>query len=371
MHLPVSPRLVRGLFLSAGLLLPSIALSAARTPASADTVILDLGDEPPQISSSGHPDTLTRAQQLWRHGRDHADASSVERAAQLLEPLAKQQADARLLLARVRQHQHSFEAALTLLQAPMPAMLEADRALLRASILRVQGHWPEALQQCDKIPSQLPEHALCVWPIRGLQGQLAAALDALQAMDTSRWTLRNQQWLHSERAEMLERNGKDSEALREWMRALRINPQDMLNASLAADLLLRLQRPEGALSLLRNQPDADAIELRRLQAHKALADDDWQSRASQLLQRLQLSAEVHQRPHPRELTQSALLMDDAALAMHWAQINWAEQKEPLDARLLLQAGAASNCAEAKQAVQGWLQQTGFEDARLQAYLEAR
>lgn len=370
-HLPVSPRLARGLFLSAVLLLPAVAQCASWTPQSPDTVVLDLGGEPPRITDTTGSDTLAQAQQLWRHGREHADASSVERAAGLLEPLAGQNAQARLLLARVRQHQHAFDAALKLLQAPMPASLEADRALLSASILRVQGQWPDALQQCMKIPSQLPEHALCAWPILSLQGELQAALDALQALDISSWSLSNQHWLHSERAEMLERTGDDSGALREWMRALRINPQDMLSASLAADLLLRLQRPDGALSLLQELPDAEAIELRRLHARKVLADGDWKNPAALQLQRLQISADVHERPHPRELTQAALLMDKSELARHWARINWSEQKEPIDARLLLQASAASDSADAQQAVRNWMEQTGFEDARLLPYLEAR
>jgi hypothetical protein len=55
----------------------------------------------------------------------------------------------------------------------------------------------------------------------------------------------------------------------------------------------------------------------------------------------------------------------AAEALPLAQTNWAEQREPADALLLLQAALATRQPKAAQPVLQWLAQSGIESVLLQ------
>jgi hypothetical protein len=56
------------------------------------------------------------------------------------------------------------------------------------------------------------------------------------------------------------------------------------------------------------------------------------------------------------------LRGDATSALQLAQQNYAVQREPRDARVLLEAAVAAKNPAAAQPVQDWLRRSGFEDA---------
>jgi NAD(P)H-dependent FMN reductase len=60
------------------------------------------------------------------------------------------------------------------------------------------------------------------------------------------------------------------------------------------------------------------------------------------------------------------LRNDAATALRLAQENYAVQREPRDARVLLEAAVAAKNPGAAKAALDWLQHSGFEDARTRA-----
>ena len=55
--------------------------------------------------------------------------------------------------------------------------------------------------------------------------------------------------------------------------------------------------------------------------------------------------------------------------MQLALVNWSVQREPKDARLVLEAALAANRPEAARTVLDWLAETGLEDVRLAALSE--
>jgi hypothetical protein len=57
------------------------------------------------------------------------------------------------------------------------------------------------------------------------------------------------------------------------------------------------------------------------------------------------------------------LLGDAPQALALAQANWAWQREPADALLLLRAAAAAGQPQAAEPVQRWAREQGFADAR--------
>ena len=71
--------------------------------------------------------------------------------------------------------------------------------------------------------------------------------------------------------------------------------------------------------------------------------------------------------HQREEARFALAVArDPARALRLAEQNWRVQKEPADARVLLEAAAAARAPAAAAPVLAWLADTGCEWPRLRA-----
>jgi hypothetical protein len=63
------------------------------------------------------------------------------------------------------------------------------------------------------------------------------------------------------------------------------------------------------------------------------------------------------------------LLDRPRAALELARRNWATQREPADARILLEAALAANDPAAAQPVLDWLGRTGLEHVGLQALVD--
>jgi hypothetical protein len=64
------------------------------------------------------------------------------------------------------------------------------------------------------------------------------------------------------------------------------------------------------------------------------------------------------------------LLHEPAAALQLARANWAVQKEPADARVLLQAALAAGDARTCQQLQAWLRASGLADSHLAALLHS-
>ena len=62
-------------------------------------------------------------------------------------------------------------------------------------------------------------------------------------------------------------------------------------------------------------------------------------------------------------------MRRAAAALEVARRNWATQREPADARILLEAALAAGESAAAQPVLDWLDRTGLEHVRIEAAVD--
>jgi len=78
--------------------------------------------------------------------------------------------------------------------------------------------------------------------------------------------------------------------------------------------------------------------------------------------------------HPGEEARFTLhLLDQAEAALTLAQENWAIEREPIDARLLLEASLAARKVDAATPILNWLEKTRLEDvhlSRLRSRLQA-
>jgi hypothetical protein len=133
-----------------------------------------------------------------------------------------------------------------------------------------------------------------------------------------------------------------------------------------ADFLLDQNRPAAVRELLRDEQRADNLLLRLALAERRLDDPHWQHHTEILETRF---AAAHQRGDGISIASEARLRLDLrqqpreALAL--AQRNWAQQqREPQDARLVLEAALAAGQPAAAREVLNWISRVKLEDRRL-------
>lgn len=347
---------------------------------------------------------LTLARQAIDQARRSGDPRDWGQAQAALAPWwadAQAPGPVRLLRATIRQGQHDFTAALDDLdgllaqpdaaaastrlslrradysQAASPGLaLRAQAELTRASIHQVQGRYAEARAGCERLAGtdyaalgpgvQAPARA-CLAELGQLQGQLTArqadaAMAALGRADDP--------WLALLRAELAERSGsRRADAL--FRTATAGDAPGLYALAAYADWLLDQQRPAEAERLLRGYDAADALLLRTAIARHRLARSSAGGHAAeadalipQLQARFDAALARGDRSHAREQARFALdLLGDAPQALALAQSNWAWQREPADALLLLRAAAAAGQPEAGEPVRRWAREQGFVDVR--------
>jgi hypothetical protein len=256
--------------------------------------------------------------------------------------------------------------------------LQAQAELTRASVLQVRGRWPEAAAGCSRLGDeryaalgstvQLPAQA-CLAELASLQGQADKARADLarlgrQAGDASA------SWLSLVRAELAERQGDDSaQAL--YRQALQTPQPEVYTLAAYADWLLDRGRHAEVIPLLAGREDADALLLRLAIAHRRNHDPLAETAIATLAARFETAALRGDRSHGREQARFELeLKDKPAAALVSAQANWAVQKEPADALVLVRAAHAAGQAQAAEPVWRLMRETGLQDARLTAVAKA-
>ena len=116
---------------------------------------------------------------------------------------------------------------------------------------------------------------------------------------------------------------------------------------------------------------ADPLLLRYALAARAARAGDGAAALQRLAGRFAASRARGDRVHLREEAIFALRAgDDPEGALALARENWKTQKEPLDARIALEAALAAGDAASVRDVVAWVARTGLEDQRI-AHLAAR
>ena len=318
------------------------------------------------------PLALGVAQAAIERARRDGDPRELGAAQAALAPwwgLADPPAGARLLRAIVRQSQHQFEAALGDFAAVRddpraPPALRAQAELSAAGVLQVLGRFDAARGHCERLLADgnatLPAR-VCLAELDSLAGRTESAARALAALAV-RVTPSDAAWIALVRAELAERRG-DARAGALYQAALRA--PDSYRQAAYADWLLANDRTAAVPSLLAGAEAADALLLRlAIAQHRLRMPEAVISRAA-LQARFEAARLRGDRLHAREEARAALDLDDDALrALHLAQAQWAQQKEPADALLLVRAARAAGRPEAAEPVWRFMRETGYRDARL-------
>ncbi|HWF61376.1 MAG TPA: hypothetical protein VN666_13840 [Nitrospira sp.] len=274
-----------------------------------------------------------------------------------------------LLRATIRQNAHEFSEALADLDQVLVVQPTNTQAwLTKASILQVQARYDEARRACQRLARLAASHVLlgCLGDIAGVTGQSAKSQELLrQVLSAPTFSGRERIWIATILAETAVRTGAIREAEEYFAEAFKVGIKDQYLLGVYADFLLDQGRYRDVVSLLQSETRADGLFLRLALAEQALRLPAFQSHTAELAARFAASRERGTTVHVREEARFTLaLLRDAQRALPLAQANWNVQREPADARILLECALADGNRAAAQPVLDWLNASHVEDLRL-------
>lgn len=276
--------------------------------------------------------------------------------------------DVLLLRGISRQSNHDFDAALDDLSAVLDTDPRNGQArLTRAVVHLVRAEYPAARDDCAQLIGAAPGSALdvCVAAVAGMTGYARPALVMLTMAATAADTPPPVRvWALTLKAETAARVGDATTAFAAFAEARRLAPDDSYLLAAYADAMLDFGRPAEVLDLLAGRTRIDTLLLRLTEAEQCLGRPD-PDHVSQLADRFETSRRrgetVHQREEAR-FTLHVLGRPDEALRL--ARANWLVQREPADARVLVEAAIAAGAPEAAALALAWRRDNGVEDVRL-------
>jgi tetratricopeptide (TPR) repeat protein len=277
-----------------------------------------------------------------------------------------------LLRGTLRQAIHDFDGALKDLDQVISAEPRNFQArLTRAIIFQVRGEYPEALKGCRSLA--LFGHnlvtATCIASVNGLQGEAKTSREALQGvLEGTRPDDESPQvrlWALTVLAEIEARIGDSVAAEQHFRQALSLGLHDGYLLGAYADFLLDAGRPQEVLTLLQNELRIDPLLLRFTLAEQMVGASVASRHISDLDERFSMSRLRGDTSHRREEARFLLhLAKRASEALRLAEENWTVQREPWDARVLLETALAAGAPNSARPVLDWLTTSHLEDDQI-------
>jgi hypothetical protein len=329
-----------------------------------------------QIALAANPNDLALAIEVARvairDGRASADPRRYGQAQATLAPwwsIPDAPMNVRVLRAVIRQSLHDFAGA----EADLDAVLRLDprngqARLTRAFVRQTVGALADAQDDCRRLPPLVGATAAAVCWLR-VEALTGSACTALERLD-----------------QVIKINSQAEPLVRRWAQAVGADMAAMLGQTEAADLrfseattdggdiptlvafadhLLDTDRPAEVLTLLAGRSEADIVYLRLAIAGKRLNDARAPHWAALLADRFAAAKASGVQLHLREEARFELeVQGDTATALRLALANWRIQKEPSDARLVLQTALAANDPAAAADVLAFIEKTGLADTRI-------
>jgi len=318
------------------------------------------------------------AERYFALANSEGDPRYVGYAEAALKPwwdLATPPLDALVMRAVLKQYSHDFPGAMVDLVAATREDPQNARAWSwRAAIDMVQANYDQARKDCAALKGIETELFAvgCTAYLDGTTGKAAGAYRALsEAFARSGETSPEiKVWVLTRLAEMSLRLGNVKQAEEHFRAAYfePINDQFLLGAY--SDFLLDQGRPDEVIPLLVDWFRSDILLLRLAIAEKALKSPKAAEHIEALRSRFDAAALRGDKLHQQEEARFNLyLLGNKEKALALAQENWTLQREPRDARILLEAALAMKDPAAAQGALDWLERSGFEDPALRQTAE--
>lgn len=273
--------------------------------------------------------------------------------------------------ATLRQYRHDFEGALEDLDKALAIdARQAQAWSQRAAILMVRARYDEARASCRKLQGIAPQGiaAICLYSVESLGADARAALSAaLQVLPAAtRLPVDQKLWIWTRVAEMAQRLDDAPRAEKLYREALAFGVDDAYLETAYADFLLDQGRAREVLPRLKDKVRSDPLLLRLVLAEKILGAPGYSEHKAALAARFDAARQRGDKLHLGEEARFALeVLGNAHVAVRIAQENWVDQREPRDARILLEAAAAAGDREAAEPAISWFRDNKIVAPRLQ------
>ncbi len=284
-------------------------------------------------------------------------------------------AEVRVLRAVVLQFDHQFEPALLDLAAVLKTQPDHAQALAwQLAIQMVLANYPAAKVSCDRLAPLVSNllGAACKAQVQAMTGQAQSAAQSLRsALNVAGPSdAAERLWSLTRLAELEAHRGDKPAALAAFEQALALGQEDVYLQAAYADFLLDEGRAADVVAQLKDRSRADVLLLRLALAAKAAGDARSTQASRELQARFDAARLRGDTSHRKEESRYALaLQGDIKRALKLASDNWAEQREPADARTLLEAALAARDVAAAQPVLQWLRESGFDSALLKPLVQ--
>ena len=319
--------------------------------------------------------TLTLVSRYIELGRAESDPRYYGYAEAVLSPwmqLAHPPAEVLTLRATLFQNRHEFPAALEHLQTALTQQPRLTQAwLTRALILEVQGQYAAALNSCLTLIKLAPSlsASVCINSALSLSGQLDKAYHQLSAIVriAEEEAPQDRQWALICLAEMAERKGESEQADDYYRKAFDLKLRNGYLLGAYADFLQDQARYRDVITLLKNETRADGLLLRLTRAEQQLNLPDADIHIEILKARFAASKMRGDNTHQGDEARFLLnLLNQPEQALALAKLNWAVQREPRDARVLLESALAAGTSQTQaQSALDFLIQNKLQDVRLE------
>lgn len=276
----------------------------------------------------------------------------------------------RVMRAVLRQFNHEFDAALADLQAAAsqdPSLGEAWA--WQAAIHMVRANYPAARLACERLaPLASPLIGVaCKAGADSLSGQAEAAAQALRTALAAAPGAdpAERLWALTRLAETEERLGRYREAEAAFRQAVALGVADNYLLAAYADFLLDRRRPAEVLALLDGKGRSDTLLLRLVLAAHRLNDPRFKAWEADLAARFEAARQHRGAAHEKEEARFLMVArKDNGRALPLAAHNYELQREPADARVLLEAAIATRNPAAARPVLDWMASSGVQSVAL-------
>jgi len=281
-------------------------------------------------------------------------------------------ADLLYMRGKLLQWRHEYTPALDLFARALQAEPGHYETLSgRSAVLTVLADYAGARRDCEtmRVREQELYWSSCMAYIDGQTGKAAAAERTLADLLVRHAgnSPEGQLWLLTRLADLATRQGRVADADAYYRRALALNITNQYLLSNYGDFLIDHGRPADAVKLLRDWVRSDVLLLRLTLAAQVLKIPEFKTYAQTLRDRFAAAGMRGDTLHRQEESRFQLAVEgNKARALELAVANWAIQREPYDARILLEAAVAAGRRDAAQPVLDWLAQSKHEDPMLAA-----
>jgi Tfp pilus assembly protein PilF len=280
--------------------------------------------------------------------------------------------DVLIVRGKLLQWRHEFEPALKLFDEVLTREPgHYDALSWRAAVNTVLADYEGARRDCLALREKEKElfWASCLAYVDSLTGQAVEAGRRMADLLARNPNASGGQklWLLTRLADIATRLSRPAEAERHYRDALALDVKSQNLLAGYADFLLDERRPAEVVALLRDSTRSDVLLLRLVLAEQALGAAEFSAHAQALRERFAAAAMRGDTLHQQEESRFQLHIErNPGRALSLAVANWKVEREPYDARILLEAAAAAGDAVPARPVLEWLERSHHEDPRIAA-----